>query len=92
MRKQVRLEIRFCGMVQGVGFRWRARMSAQRLGLTGWVRNLWDGSVLMEIQGDAASIDRMLAEIVSGSFIHVERMEKKVLPLCEGENSFRVNI
>lgn len=46
-----RLRMRFVGEVQGVGFRWTARMVANELGLTGWVRNEPDGSVSMELQG-----------------------------------------
>ncbi|MEE1157945.1 MAG: acylphosphatase, partial [Atopobiaceae bacterium] len=40
-----RLSLRFEGEVQGVGFRWTSRRLAQEIGLTGWVRNEWDGSV-----------------------------------------------
>jgi acylphosphatase len=36
---RVRLRARISGRVQGVGFRWWARSQAERLGLTGWVRN-----------------------------------------------------
>jgi acylphosphatase len=51
-----RLEVRFEGEVQGVGFRWTTRKLANDLGLTGWVRNEWDGSVSMELQGSDAQI------------------------------------
>lgn len=47
-----RLAVRFSGTVQGVGFRWTCRELANRLGLTGWVRNEYDGSVSLEIQGE----------------------------------------
>ena len=46
-----RLRVRFEGEVQGVGFRWTSRKLANELELTGWVRNEWDGSVSMELQG-----------------------------------------
>ena len=48
----VRKHIYFSGDVQGVGFRYRSCYIAQSLGLTGWVENLWDGRVEMEVQGD----------------------------------------
>ncbi len=51
----------FKGMVQGVGFRYHARYHASALGLTGWVRNEYDGSVTMEVQGDVQSIDRRIS-------------------------------
>ena len=47
----IRRHLVFRGWVQGVGFRWRARQAAQLHGATGWVKNEYDGSVVMEIQG-----------------------------------------
>ena len=41
----------FAGLQSGVGFRYRALYAAS-LGLTGWVQNLWDGRVEMEVQGE----------------------------------------
>ena len=46
----------FYGQVQGVGFRYRAYYAAYQLGLTGWVRNCWDETVEMEVQGDEETI------------------------------------
>ena len=47
MSDRVRKRIIFYGDVQGVGFRYRALHAANFLGITGWVRNEWDGSVSM---------------------------------------------
>ena len=44
----------FIGRVQNVGFRWTVRMVAQSLGYTGWIRNLSNGNVDMEIQGSSS--------------------------------------
>ena len=51
-----RVAVRFTGMVQGVGFRWTCREIAHELGMTGWVRNEYDGSVSLAIQGESADI------------------------------------
>ena len=51
MSGMIRKHILFYGRVQGVGFRYHATYKASLLGLTGWVRNLEDGSVEMEVQG-----------------------------------------
>ena len=48
----------FYGQVQGVGFRYRAVSAAEAYGCTGWVRNDWNGTVTMEIQGPAEEIGR----------------------------------
>jgi acylphosphatase len=44
------------GRVQGVGFRFFAQRTASRLGLLGWVRNLPNGAVEAEAQGDLNSL------------------------------------
>ena len=49
---KVRRQLIFSGRVQGVGFRYRTMYLAQRYGLTGWVTNLWDGRVQMQLQGE----------------------------------------
>lgn len=87
---KVRKHIYFSGMVQGVGFRYRARYAADGLGLTGWVRNLWDDRVEMEVQGDEAAISKMIAELEGGHFIHIDKMEVEEKPLKEHESSFHV--
>ena len=52
----IRRRLVFYGWVQGVGFRYRARHAAALYGCTGWARNAWDGSVVMEIQGTAEEV------------------------------------
>ena len=54
------------GVVQGVGFRYSARIEARRLGLSGWVRNRRDGTVEAEVEGDAASVQAMLDWLATG--------------------------
>ena len=49
------------GQVQGVGFRYAMTAQARLLGVTGWVRNLRNGSVEAMIAGDAGQIQEMLA-------------------------------
>ena len=47
------------GRVQGVWFRESMRMQAERLGVSGWVRNRMDGSVEAVIQGSPDSVEAM---------------------------------
>lgn len=88
--EKVRKHIIFTGRVQGVGFRYRASYAARSLGITGWVRNNYDGSVEMEAQGNEASIHHMLTMINKDSYIVIEKMDTKKIPLQEQENGFHV--
>ncbi len=60
------LSVRITGRVQGVGFRAAAVRQAHRLKVTGWVRNLEDGSVEALLQGDIDQVDRMLSWLDTG--------------------------
>jgi acylphosphatase len=51
---------RITGKVQGVNFRAWTRQEAQKLGLTGWVRNETDGSVTALIAGSETAVSKML--------------------------------
>jgi acylphosphatase len=48
------------GRVQGVAFRYFAENRANELGLTGWVRNLYDGRVEVLAEGERAGLERLL--------------------------------
>jgi len=54
------------GRVQGVGFRWFAHDAAAREGVDGWVRNLPDGRVEAEIEGELDAVDRVEAALRRG--------------------------
>ena len=49
------------GRVQGVGFRYSMSEEAERLGVTGWVRNRRDGSVEAVLDGTPDSVSAVLA-------------------------------
>ena len=84
----IRRHIVFQGWVQGVGFRYRARHATDLYGCTGWVRNEWDGSVTMEIQGEEENIDRVILAIEAGRYVRIENMYSRMIPLVEGERGF----
>ena len=62
----VRLEASVKGRVQGVGFRYHVSMQARQLELTGYVRNLWDGSVEVVAEGPKVRVDRLLSYLQAG--------------------------
>jgi acylphosphatase len=54
------------GRVQGVGFRFFVEDAARREGLAGWVRNLPDGRVEAQAEGDAEAVERLERKIRRG--------------------------
>jgi acylphosphatase len=64
------------GRVQGVGFRWFAETVAAREGIHGWARNLADGRVEVQAEGDAEAIERFERALRQGPpAARVERVE-----------------
>ena len=60
------LALQITGRVHGVGYRYWAVLTARRLGLTGWVRNVTDGSVDAVIQGAPNLVEIFVAECWGG--------------------------
>ncbi len=57
MTEKVTRRLSISGLVQGVWYRESMRREAQRLGITGWVRNRADGSVEAVVQGNAEAVE-----------------------------------
>lgn len=89
-RVQARWRVVFEGRVQHVGFRYTALYLARGLGLTGWVSNRADGTVLMEVQGPAAEIRKMLMRLKSQPHLHITHTGITELETVPGEKQFRV--
>jgi len=53
--------LRISGYVQGVGFRYSMAEEAERLGVTGWVRNRRDGTVEAVLDGDPDALEAIVA-------------------------------
>ena len=88
--RRIRKHFVFEGRVQGVGFRWTARYAAEQFNLTGWVANMYDGSVEMEVQGEESSIEQMIEEIKNGRFIRINRVDSREIPIEDNERGFSV--
>ena len=79
------------GQVQGVGFRWFVQSLANSLQITGWIRNMENGMVEMELQGETAALHQLLSRIHRGDrFIHVENLSCKPIPTQLKEKRFTV--
>ena len=90
MEKKVLYKIIVKGRVQGVGFRWGAAKKARDLGITGFVRNLPDGSVCLEAEGSAKELDAFIGWCREGpGFGFVESVKAELFPPA-GYSEFRI--
>ena len=64
--RQVRLRATVEGRVQGVGFRYFVQERAVFLGLSGWVRNRWNGTVEVIAEGPQADVEILLKALQRG--------------------------
>ena len=60
------VQVRVSGRVQGVAFRWEAQHAAQGFGVTGWVRNEPDGSVVAHVEGEPDAVNDMVVWLRTG--------------------------
>lgn len=69
------IQISITGRVQGVGFRYSAVHKAQQTGIKGYVKNMYNGSVFIEAEGDETSLDQFLIWCHTGpSFARVNQV------------------
>ena len=81
------------GLVQGVGFRYFVMREANHNGLTGFVKNLYDGSVEVYVEGEKTSVDQFKTVLKAGSsFSRVDRIEVKDLPYANKYSRFSVEL
>lgn len=85
-----RRRILFRGRVQKVGFRLEVCELAKRLQLTGWCKNLENGDVLAELQGDAAKIDFLVSFMESLKRIKIREKTVTEIGLIADETDFRM--
>lgn len=88
-----RYHISVSGMVQGVGFRYFVYYSARTYGLTGWVRNCYDGSVEMQAQGSSDNLSGFIKKLKGGNgFCEVDNISSEKIDTKDNERSFRIII
>jgi acylphosphatase len=63
---EVGAHITVSGLVQGVGFRFFVHRHASRLGVRGFVRNLYNGDVEIEVEGDRSLVEELIKEVRVG--------------------------
>lgn len=63
MKQLKKVKMTVSGIVQGVGFRYMTKIVADKLHITGIVRNLENGDVYIEAQGDTSQLDLFIKAI-----------------------------
>lgn len=69
--------IHFTGRVQGVGFRYTTRQTAKEFDVTGYVRNLPDGRVLLEVEGAGRDIREFVAAVEERMHGYIRQTERQ---------------
>ncbi len=81
----------FKGRVQGVGFRYTAQRYANDLNLTGYVKNLDNGDVRVEVQGESSLINNFIHTMLNiKSYIQVDDYSLKQIEIVENEKRFSI--
>ncbi len=84
-------KIKIFGNVQGVGFRYFVKNSADTLGLKGWIKNNDDGSVELSVQTESETMDQFATMIEKGNgFCRVECID--IIELAETSHYKRFEI
>lgn len=68
--------VTFTGRVQGVGFRYAALQLAREFEVAGFVRNLTDGSVRLEVEGTRAEIDGLVSAVEERMHGYIRKTER----------------
>ena len=90
MEFELRLDLVIAGRVQGVGYRYSAKMKAESLGIRGSVLNLRDGSVFVTAQGEKEAMDNFVRWCYKGPPDAVVRSIEKVQGKAEKFSEFKI--
>ena len=82
----------FEGRVQGVGFRYTVKDLSRGFEVCGSVRNLPDGSVELQVMGEADEVESFIKEIAEESAVahHIDKLAALKIPLLENCSGFRI--
>ncbi len=82
----------FEGRVQGVGFRYTVKDLARGFDVCGWVKNLPDGRVELQVMGDSEEVKSFILEIAEESNVahHIKHHSVEKIPLLAGCTGFRI--
>lgn len=81
----------FAGRVQGVGFRYSTKRLAKGFDVLGWVKNLPDGRVELQIMGEEEELDEFIEELNDSPLgHHIQEQEERTVPLLDDVIGFSI--
>ena len=81
------------GRVQGVGFRYFVREKALQYNLMGWVKNLSNGNVEIQVEGDINDIEVFIDFLKIGNgYSKITEIDKTKINLLKDQNSFQIKL
>ncbi|MEX1114745.1 MAG: acylphosphatase [Akkermansiaceae bacterium] len=85
-------QVIFEGRVQGVGFRYTVKDLSRGFDVCGWVKNLDDGSVEMQVMGEPEEVELFIKEIAEESNVahHIKNLTALRVPLLENCAGFTI--
>lgn len=87
----ISLQVFYEGRVQGVGFRWSVRHIAKGFDVTGWVRNLVDGRVELQVGGEESEVLAFLEAIKTSDLAsYIRRQEQHRLASSPDAHGFEI--
>lgn len=87
----ISVKVFFEGRVQGVGFRWSIRHIAKGFDVTGWVRNLIDGRVEMQVSGEETEVRDFLEAIGKSELrAHIRKQTENKLETPVSASGFEI--
>lgn len=87
----LRYSILVKGRVQGVGFRYFVQLLSAQYNLTGWVKNLDNGDVQLEVQNLSCNIDIFIEKLKKGNrFSKVDVVDYEEIPEILNEKKFKI--
>ena len=90
MESELRLDLVIEGRVQGVGYRYSAKIEAESLCIKGSVKNIRDGTVFLTAQGAKESMENFVRWCHKGPPGAIVRKIQKVQGKTEGFTEFKI--
>ena len=90
MSVQKRISLLITGKVQGVGYRYSAKLKAESMAIRGYVRNQLDGSVFVTVQGENTAVENFVKWCYEGPSAALVRGVEKIPGTIEDFSEFKI--